>query len=95
MSSVFATLYANSQCFDRLGVLEEMTQRTRRARGFHADDAACFVDGNENVFVGLEDREQTFGLLGDQFPGGHPQLVELRTDLIRYGFSQLIDVFLL
>ena len=55
MSSVLASLDGDSQCFDCLGVLEEMTQRTHRAGGFHADDAARVGDTGEDVLVGLED----------------------------------------
>lgn len=96
VGSVFAALGAGSQCADRVGVLEEMTERAGRAGGFHADDAACFAaDEGEDVFVGLEDREQTLRLFRDKFRGGCSQLVELRTDLMRYDFSQLIDVSLL
>ena len=57
VGSVLASLDGDGQCFDRLGVLEEMTQRTRRAGGFHADDAARVGDAGEDVLVGLEGRE--------------------------------------
>lgn len=92
---MFAALDGSSQCLDRLWVLEKVTQRARRAGGFHAADTARVADAGEDVSVRLEGREQTFGLLGYQLLRSHPQLVELRTDLVRYDFGQLVDVFLL
>lgn len=69
---MFPALNASTQCFDRLWILEEVTQRTRRAAGFHADDATRVGDADEDVFVGLEDREQTLCFPGDQVLGSYP-----------------------